>query len=147
MQRKRASVLPLSCFIQGFLRPHPRRDERFSYILDSRQRSPRGNTERGLARFSDCETTTRAKGRTKMLQEYKTKTNLFILLGIIIQVVGVIVSQDIGLLIRLGGSVLFIIGCCCYAKGKGYHGAWGLLGLLSLIGLIILVCMRDKHKA
>ena len=82
-----------------------------------------------------------------MLQEYKTKTNLFILLGIIIQVVGVIVSQDIGLLIRLGGSVLFIIGCWCYAKGKGYHGAWGLLGLLSLIGLIILVCMRDKHKA
>lgn len=81
-----------------------------------------------------------------MLQEYKTKTNLFILLGIIIQVVGVIVGQDIGLFIRRGGSVLFIIGCCYYAKGKGYHGAWGLLGLLSLLGLIVLVCMRDKHK-
>ena len=87
------------------------------------------------------------KEEDEMLQEYKSKTNLFILLGIIVQVVGVIVGLDIGLLIRVAGSVLFIIGCCYYAKGKGYHGAWGLLGLLSLIGLIVLVCMRDKHKA
>ena len=56
-------------------------------------------------------------------------------------------GQNFGLLIRLVGSVLFIIGCCYYAKGKGYHGAWGFLGLLSLTGLIVLVCMRDKHKA
>ena len=82
-----------------------------------------------------------------MLQEYKSKTNLFILLGIIVQVLGVVIGQDIGIFIRLVGSILLIIGCCYYAKGKGYHGAWGLLGLLSLIGLIILICMRDKHKA
>ena len=82
-----------------------------------------------------------------MLKEYNAKTNLFILLGIVVQVIGVIVGTDIGLFVRLCGSVLFIIGCCYYAKGKGYHGAWGLLGLLSLIGLIVLVCMRDRHKA
>lgn len=82
-----------------------------------------------------------------MLQEYKSKTNLFILLGIIVQVLGVVIGQDISIFIRLAGSVLLIIGCCYYAKGKGYHCAWGLLGLLSLIGLIILICMRDKHKA
>ena len=82
-----------------------------------------------------------------MLQEYKTKTNLFILLGIIAQVVGKMMSQDIGSLIALAGVVLFIIGCSYYAKGKGHHGAWGLLGLLSIVGLLVLVCMRDKHSA
>ena len=81
-----------------------------------------------------------------MKQEYKSKTNAFILLGIIVQVIGVIVGQDIGIFIRLIGSVLLIIGCCYYAKGKGYHGAWGLLGLLNIIGLIILICMKDKEK-
>ena len=54
-----------------------------------------------------------------MLQAYKSKTNLFILLGIIVQVLGVIIGQDIGLFVRLAGSVLLIIGCCYYAKGKG----------------------------
>ena len=56
------------------------------------------------------------------------------------------IGTEIGLAIRGIGSILFIIGCCFYAKGKGYNGAWGLLGLLSLIGLLILVCMKDKHK-
>ena len=83
-----------------------------------------------------------------MLQEYKSKTNLFILLGIIAQVIGTkVVGQGIGSLITLVGLVLFIIGCSYYAKGKGHHGAWGFLGLLSLIGLLVLVCMSDKHKA
>ena len=81
-----------------------------------------------------------------MLQEYKTKTNLFILHGIIAQVVGGMMSQDIGGLISVIGYVLCIIGCYYYAMGKGHNGAWGLFGLLSLIGLIVLVCLRDKHK-
>ena len=43
-------------------------------------------------------------------------------------------------------DVLFIFGCCLYAKGKGYHPAFGLLGLLHLPGLIILVLFPDKHR-
>ena len=86
-----------------------------------------------------------------MLAEYKTKTNLFILLGIVVQIVGAVIASSmeattLGAVIRGGGAILFIIGCCYYAKGKGYHGAFGLFGLLSIIGLIVLVCMRDKCK-
>jgi len=81
-----------------------------------------------------------------MIAEYKTKTNLFILLGIVVQIAGMMIGTEIELAIRGIGSILFIIGCCFYAKGKGYNGAWGLLGLLSLIGLLILMCMKDKHK-
>ena len=41
-----------------FLQPPVRHEERFSYALDSCQRLPRkrSDTERGLARFSDCGT-------------------------------------------------------------------------------------------
>ena len=81
-----------------------------------------------------------------MIKEYKTKTNLFILLGLIVQILGVFVAPEVGLYIRTVGAVLFIIGCGYYAKGKGYSGVWGLLGLLSLIGLIILVCFKDRNK-
>ena len=84
-----------------------------------------------------------------MLAEYKTKTNLFILLGIVVQIVGAVIASSMGAtgsMVRVGGVILFVIGCCYYAKGKGYHGAYGLFGLLSLIGLIVLVCLRDKCK-
>jgi riboflavin transporter FmnP len=81
-----------------------------------------------------------------MLKEYKTKTNIFILLGILTLLVSNMMSEKIGPLVALVAVELFIVGCCYYAKSKGYHGAWGLLGLLSVIGLIVLVCMRDKHK-
>lgn len=87
-----------------------------------------------------------------MLVEYKKKTNIGVGLGILTQIVGrgLIAGGDagaiLGFLFLLGGAVLFIWGCCSYAKGKGYHDAWGFLGLLSLIGLIILVCFPDKHK-
>ena len=86
-----------------------------------------------------------------MIQEYKGKTNLFILLGIAVQFGGAAVASAVGsdvlsILSRIGGAILFVSGCCYYAKGKGYHVAWGLLGLLSLIGLLVLVCLRDKNK-
>ena len=86
-----------------------------------------------------------------MLAEYKTKTNIFILLGIVCQIAGAVIASSmemvaVGDVIRVVGAILFIVGCCYYAKGKGYHGAFGLLGLLSLIGLIVLICMRDKCK-
>ena len=81
-----------------------------------------------------------------MIQEYKNKTNLFILLGIIMHVGGMVMGNHIGLLINLAGGILFIVGCCFYAKGKGHSGTWGLLGLLSIIGLFVLILMTDKHK-
>ena len=84
-----------------------------------------------------------------MLAAYKTKTNLFIGLGIALKVVGNLIARSsplIGWLIAAVGAVLFIMGCCYYAQGKGYHGAVGLLGLLSCVGLIVLVVLPDKHK-
>lgn len=80
-----------------------------------------------------------------MLAEYKKKTNLFILIGITCNLAGWLFLKDVPL-VSLVGSVLFIVGCSYYAKGKGHHGAWGLLGLLNLIGLLILILMSDKHK-
>lgn len=87
-----------------------------------------------------------------MLQQYKTKTNLFVGLGLALNVLaGWVLPGRVGpgiiLVLAVAGSVLFITGCCFYAKGKEYHAAWGLLGLLSIIGLLVFICMRDKHKA
>ncbi|MGD9159653.1 MAG: hypothetical protein PVG39_14665 [Desulfobacteraceae bacterium] len=87
-----------------------------------------------------------------MLAEYKTKTNIGVGLGIIAQILGRFLANNegvislFGLLLQIAGAVLFIWGCCMYSKGKGHHGAWGLLGLLSIIGLIILFFFKDKHK-
>ena len=88
-----------------------------------------------------------------MLKEYKVKTNIGIGLAFVIWVLGGIL---IGLLIENPteslrsvhglGVIPFVYGCCCYAKGKGHHGAWGLLGLLSILGLIILICFKDMRK-
>ena len=87
-----------------------------------------------------------------MLKEYKRKSNLVILLGIAVQFGGGIIADmmeidAMGAAFRFSGAILFIVGCCYYAKGKGHNSAWGLLGLLSLIGLLVLVCLRDRHKA
>lgn len=83
-----------------------------------------------------------------MLPQYKTKTNVYIGIGILVQLIAMVgfPESGIGILLRLLGSGLFIAGCVFYAKGKGHHGGWGALGLLSIIGLIILICMKDKNK-
>ena len=88
-----------------------------------------------------------------MLSEYKKKTNIGVGLGIITQIIANVVSAGggewdmiIGGLLGFVGTVFFIYGCISYAKGKGHHGAWGILGLFSIIGLIILVLFPDKHK-
>jgi hypothetical protein len=93
------------------------------------------------------------KGNTDMLAEYKKKTNTGIALAIAIWILGGIL---LGLLNKMSaedwrsvqglGLIPFIYGCCCYAKGKGYHGAWGLLGIFFIFGLIALVCFPDKNK-
>ena len=87
-----------------------------------------------------------------MLAEYKTKTNVGVGIGIVLQIIANVITRTnpdmfvLGLIVGLVGSVLFIFGCCCYAIGKGYHGALGLLGLLSCLGLIVLVVLPDKNK-
>ena len=86
-----------------------------------------------------------------MLAEHKTKTNIGVGLGIILQVAGRLIARNeanalLGLILSLVGYVLFIWGCMNYAAGKG-HSQWlGLLGLLSCIGLLILVFLPDRHK-
>jgi hypothetical protein len=93
------------------------------------------------------------RGASKMLREYKKKTNIGVGLGILVQIIGRIAIESggdggavIGLVLVLVGLGLFIWGCISYSKGKGHHAAWGLLGLLSIIGLIILVLFPDRHK-
>lgn len=88
-----------------------------------------------------------------MLTEYKKKTNIFISIGLILQILylfakpGGDTSSALGPILLWGGIILFTMGCWYYAKGKGYHGTYGLLGLvLNFFGLIILVAMPDKHK-
>ena len=90
-----------------------------------------------------------------MLAEYKTKTNIYVGLGILGQIAARFIISGagestpklmLGLVLLIAAIVSFIAGCCFYAKGKGYSGALGLLGLLSCIGLIILVLLPDKHR-
>ena len=89
-----------------------------------------------------------------MLPEYKTKTNIGVGLGLLLQLIGRLVARNeaiavVGFIVILVGVVFFIWGCMNYAAGKG-HSKWlgllGLLGLLSCIGLIILVFLPDRHK-
>jgi hypothetical protein len=88
-----------------------------------------------------------------MLPGYAQKTNIGVGVGLVLNILGGILSRSgsqagaiLGLLLSLAGTVIFIWGCWNYAEGKGHHGAWGLLGLLSCIGLLILVFFPDKHK-
>lgn len=94
-----------------------------------------------------------AKDALDMLAEYKKKTNIRIGLALLLWIVALVLVTTIayaiivGFPLFLGGLALFIMGCSAYAKGKGYHGAWGLLGLLGVVpGLIVLFCLPDMHK-
>jgi hypothetical protein len=87
-----------------------------------------------------------------MLAEYKSKTNIGIAIGIILEIIGNVIRMQmpnlamVGAIIALVGAVFFIWGCMNYAVGKGYSKFLGLLGLLSCIGLIVLVLLPDKNK-
>jgi hypothetical protein len=103
----------------------------------------------------DQQTVAIVERRYNMLKEFKPKTYIGIGCGIFLTYFLYAVEPKIGScflisLVGLGLSilsmVLFIWGCCCYAKGKGHHGAWGLLGFLFIPGLIILTFFRDMHK-
>jgi TRAP-type C4-dicarboxylate transport system permease small subunit len=91
-----------------------------------------------------------------MLSEKKTKTNIGVGTGIVLQIVGRILSTNVdpaatvrmvlGLILVFAGAIFLIWGCTNYAAGKGRSKWLGLLGLLSFIGLIILVLLPDHHK-
>jgi hypothetical protein len=89
-----------------------------------------------------------------MLPDKKTKTNIGVGIGLILQIVGgvfglVATSEAgaiLGQIVALVGVVFFIWGCGNYAEGKG-HSKWvGGLALLGFIGLIILIFLPDRHK-
>ena len=84
-----------------------------------------------------------------MLEEYKTKTNIGVGLGIVCQLIGRSLSDTspgLGSIVMLAGTALFIYGCFSYATAKGHPSWYGLLGFLSIIGLIVLVILPDNHK-
>ncbi|MCW5558515.1 MAG: hypothetical protein KIT22_11880 [Verrucomicrobiae bacterium] len=87
-----------------------------------------------------------------MLPDKKTKTNIGVGIGILLQISGRLLiansegGASFGLLLVLVGAGFFIWGCMNYAEAKG-HSKWlGLLGLLSCIGLLILIFLPDRHK-
>ena len=87
-----------------------------------------------------------------MLPEKKTKTNIGVGIGIILQLAGFALSNAgetgglLGLLLILISLPVFIWGCMNYAEGKG-HSKWvGLVGVAGIIGLIVLIVLPDQHK-
>ncbi len=73
-----------------------------------------------------------------------------IVVGIIVTLAGRIVVHAghdyaaIGLLLGLVGFAVFMWGCYCLVKKKGYHGAFTLFGLLGCIGLLVPLLIPDK---
>lgn len=65
-----------------------------------------------------------------MIQEYKTKTNMFIGVGILLDLLNMFVLPEgtVRLVCALAARVLLITGCVFYAKGKCRHPAWGRWG-------------------
>lgn len=87
-----------------------------------------------------------------MLPDKKTKTNIGVGVGFMLQIAGRVLAASseagaiLGLILMLVGAAFFLWGCINYAEGKG-HSKWpGLLGLLSCLGLIILIFPPDHHK-
>lgn len=92
------------------------------------------------------------KGGQAMIKAHASRSNLFVGIGLVAQLVGHFAVLPMGgiygplgmLLIGLGAAV-FVVGCGYYALAKGYHFAFGLFGLLSIVGLIVLVAIPDQH--
>lgn len=88
-----------------------------------------------------------------MVAAHKSKTNLGVGLGFLLQVLGFILCQNEvlsgipGCLLVLAGIPLLTWGCMHYAEGKG-HSKWvGLVALAGCIGLVVLWILPDLHKS
>jgi uncharacterized membrane protein len=87
-----------------------------------------------------------------MLPENKTKTNIGVGIGVLLQLAGFFLVKTsetfamtiLGLILILISIPWFIWGCGNYAEGKGYSKLIGLVGLAGLIGLIVLIVLPDK---
>jgi drug/metabolite transporter (DMT)-like permease len=87
-----------------------------------------------------------------MLPDKKTKTNIGVGIGFVLQLAGFALSGVgetgalVGPIVILVSIPVFIWGCMNYAEGKG-HSKWvGLVGVTGIIGLIILIVLPDQHK-
>ena len=87
-----------------------------------------------------------------MLPEKRTKTNVGVGMGVLLQLAGLLLGRTgntaaiFGLVLILVSIPLFIWGCMNYADGKG-HSKWvGLVGLAGIIGLIVLILLPDQQQ-
>ena len=87
-----------------------------------------------------------------MLSAKRTKTNVGVGIGVLLQLAGWFLAQTgdaaalFGLILILASLPVFIWGCVNYADGKG-HSKWvGLVGLAGIVGLIVLVLLPDQQN-
>lgn len=87
-----------------------------------------------------------------MLPEKRTKTNVGVGIGVLLQLAGFYSAQTgdtaalFGLILILASLPVFIWGCMNYAEGKR-HSKWvGLVGMAGIIGLIVLVLLPDQQN-
>ena len=87
-----------------------------------------------------------------MLPEKQRKTNVGVGIGLLLFVIGFILSRQedpigsVGFLLILVSLGPFTWGCMNYAEGKG-HSKWvGLVGIAGIIGLIVLIILPDQRK-
>jgi hypothetical protein len=87
-----------------------------------------------------------------LIKEYKIKANIGVGLAIVVWFAGAILScridrlEDSFLLFHFLSLIPLTYGCCCYSKGKGHFGIWGIVGFLWIPGLLILACFKDRCK-
>jgi uncharacterized membrane protein len=89
-----------------------------------------------------------------MLSEKKTKTNIGVGIGFLLQLAGYFLAKTtdtfaiaiLGLILILISIPVFIWGCMNYAEGKGHSKRVGLVGLAGLIGLIVLAVLPDQKR-
>ncbi|MBU3924862.1 MAG: hypothetical protein V1732_03685 [Patescibacteria group bacterium] len=81
-----------------------------------------------------------------MIQELKQKANLYIWMGVLLEVIYFGIN-GLPLILLLIGSILLAIGGMYYSKAKGYSGLLGVvLGVIGILGLIMLYTLSDKNK-
>ena len=87
-----------------------------------------------------------------MPQQQKTRANIGVGIGFVLQLAGLFLSVAgdfralSGLLLILAGVPMMIWGCLNYAEGKG-HSKWvGLVGMAGILGLIVLMVLPDQHE-
>ena len=87
-----------------------------------------------------------------MQPEKRTKTNVGVGIGLILQMLGFTFARKedttaiLGIVLLVASVPIFVWGCMNYAEGKGHSKSFGLVGLTGLIGLIVLVLLPDRSS-